>query len=89
MICCDEHTLKNIHNHVDGVPNVRKVKFNYLTLCVTCLKANLTKYSAGHHSLYDSLMTPYQGLYIDFGFPDCTYKDKEANIIEPSCVDIE
>ena len=34
-------------------------------------------------------MTPYQGLYIDFGFTGRILKDKDGKIIESSCVDIE
>ena len=66
-----------------------KVKFNHLTQCANCLKANLTKSSDGHHSLHDSLTTPYQGLYVDLGFLGCISKDKEGNIIESSHVHIE
>ena len=77
MIPCGEHTLEDIQKHVGEVPNLSKVKFSNLIHCATCLKANLTKSPAGYHSLSDSLTTPYQGLYIDFGFPDCISKDKD------------
>ena len=77
LIHCGEHTMKNLHKHVDGFPNLSKTKFNNLTKCTTCLKANLTKASPGHKSLQESLSVPYQGLYIDFGFPGCITKDKD------------
>lgn len=31
----------------------------------------------------------YQGLYVDFVYPGCIFKDKDGNIIESSWVDIE
>ena len=36
-----------------------------------------------------SLSRPYQGLYIDFGFPGCITKDKDGKMKESSHVDIE
>ena len=89
MIHCGEDTLKDIYKHVDGVPNLSKVKFNDLTHCKTCRKANLTKSPTCHHSLHDSLTTLYHNLYVEFGLPGCIYKDREGKIIEFSHVDIE
>ena len=51
LIHCGEHTLMYIHNHVDGVSNLSKLKFNDLTHCETCLQATLINSPAGHHSL--------------------------------------
>ena len=84
-----EHTIRDIHKHVDGVINLSRVKFNDLTHCANCLKDNLTKSPAGHHSLRDLFTTPYQGLYVDFGFPGRFSKDMDRKIIECSHVDIE
>ena len=78
-----------IHKYVDDVPNLSKKEFNHLTNCDTCLKANLTKSSAGHKSLCDSITTPYQGLYIDFGFPGQICKEKDGNIIKSTHQNIE
>ena len=76
LIHCGEHTLRYIHNHVDGLSNLRKFKFDDLTHCATCLKATLTNSPAGHHSLRDLLATLYQGLYVVFGFPGRILKEK-------------
>ena len=48
LIYCGEHTLKDIHEHVDGIPNLNKIKFNDLINDATCLKANIAKSPAGH-----------------------------------------
>ena len=68
LIHCGEHTLKEAHKHIEGVPNMSKFSFHDLTRCATCIKSKLTKNSLGSESLCDSLLRPYQGLYIDFGF---------------------
>ena len=70
LIHCGEHTLKEAHKHIEGVPNMSKFSFNDLTRCATCIKSKLTKNSPGYQSLQDSLTRPYQGLYINFGFAD-------------------
>jgi hypothetical protein len=59
LIHCGHHSLKDIHNHVDGVPNLSSFKFDDLLKCPTCLKTNLTKSSAGHKSLRDTVTHPY------------------------------
>ena len=69
LIHVGQNSMKDIHLHVDGVTNLSNAKFDDLTKCAMCLKANLTKSPAGHKSLRDSLTRAYQGLYIDFGFP--------------------
>ena len=89
LIHCGQHTLKDLHCHVNGIPDLLKTKFNDLTHCATCMKANLTKSAAGHSSLQDSLTHPYQGLYIDFGFSGRISKDADGNVKESSRVDIE
>merc|ERR1711884_797937 len=89
LIHCRQHTLKDLHRHVNGIPNLSKTKFNDLTHCATCLKANLTKASSGHKSLRESLSVPYQGLYIDFGFAGRVSKDADGKVKESSRVDIE
>lgn len=88
-IHCGQHTLKDMHKYMDGIPNLSNTKFNDLTKCVTCLKASLTKASAGHSSLFESLSCPYQGLYVDFGFPGHICEDKDGKAKKFSCVDIE
>ena len=50
-----QHSMKNICLHVDGVPTLFNAKFNDITTCATCLKANLIKSLAGHTSLCESL----------------------------------
>jgi hypothetical protein len=47
LIHCGPHSLKDIHNHVDGVPNLSSFKFDDLLKCPTCLKTNLTKSASG------------------------------------------
>ena len=81
--------MKNIHLHVDGVPNLSNTKFYYLQKCAICLTENLAKSPAGHISLQELLTWAYQGLYIDFRFSGCISKDKYGNIIESSQTDIE
>ena len=68
MIHCGEHTLKEAHKYIEGVPNMSMFSFNDLIRCATCIKSKLTKNSPGSKSLQDSLSRAYQGLYIDFGF---------------------
>ena len=53
LIHYGEHTLKDIQNHVDGIPNLKKIKFNDITHCATSLKTNITKSPVGHHSLHE------------------------------------
>ena len=55
LIHIGQHSMKNIHLHVDGFLNLLNAKFDYITKCVTCSKANLTKLPAGHTSLRESL----------------------------------
>ena len=38
--------MKDLHRHVEGIPVLSKTKFNDLTHCATCMKANLTKAAA-------------------------------------------
>lgn len=81
FIYCGENTVKDIHKHVNAIPNLSKIKLNYLTHYATCCKDILTKSPACHHSLCYSLTTTYQGLYVDFDFPSHISKDKYGNII--------
>jgi hypothetical protein len=37
LIHCGPHSLKGIHNHVDGVTNLSSFKFDDLLKCPTCL----------------------------------------------------
>lgn len=89
LIHCEEHSFRDIHKHVDGAPNLNKIKFNDRTICATCLKTNITKSPVGHKSFYDSLTTPHQGLYVDLGFPGRITEDKYGNIIKSTHKDIE
>jgi hypothetical protein len=66
LIHCGPNSLKDLHNHVDGVLNLLSFNFDDLLKCPTCLKTNLTKSAAGKKSLRDTVTCPYQGLYIDF-----------------------
>jgi hypothetical protein len=81
--------LKEIHNHVDGVPNLSSFKFDDLLKNPTCLKTNLTKSIAGKKSLCDTVTRPYQGLYNDFAFSGKISRDKNGKIIKSSRVDVE
>ena len=74
--------MKNIHLHVDGVPNLSNAKFDDLTKCAIFFKANLAKNPAVHTSLRETLTQAYQGLYINFRFSGCISKDKDRNFIE-------
>jgi hypothetical protein len=81
--------LKDIHNHVDGVPNLSSYKFDDLLKCPTCLKTNLTKPAAGKKSLRNTVTRPYQDLYIDFAISGKISRDKNGKIIASSRVDVE
>ena len=89
LIHCGEHSMKDAHKHIEGVPNMSKFSFNDLTRCATCIKSKLTKNSPGHRSLRDSLSRAYQGLYVDFGFAERRSRDEHGNIKESSRTDIE
>jgi hypothetical protein len=62
LIHCGPNPLKDLHNHVDDVPNLSSFKVDVLLKCPTCLKTNLTKSAAGKKSLCDTVTRPYQGL---------------------------
>lgn len=51
LIHCGQHIFNDLHQKVDGIPNLSNTKFYDLTKYVTCLKANLTKAAAGHSTL--------------------------------------
>ena len=69
---------------MDDISNLSTAKFNNLTRCATCIKANLTKAASEHSSLHDSLRHPYQGLYIDFCFSGRISKDANGKVKESS-----
>ena len=50
-----QHSMKTIHLHVAGIPNLSNTSFDALTQCPFGLKGNLTKSPDGHTSLQDSL----------------------------------
>lgn len=37
LIHCGAATLKDLHKHVDGIPNLNNLKFNDIDKCATCL----------------------------------------------------
>jgi len=89
LIHCGAHSMKDIHNHVDGVPNLSSFKLDDLSKCPTCIKTNLTKLAAGKKSLRATVTQPYQGLFIDFAFSGKISRDKNGKVIESSRVDVE
>jgi hypothetical protein len=89
LIHCGPHSLKDLHNYVDGVSNLSSFKFDDLLKCPTCIKTNLIKPAAGKKSLRDTVTCPYQGLYIDFAFSGKISRDKNGKIIESDQVDVE
>ena len=44
--------------------------------CSTCIKANIKKNSASTKDLMESMIHPYQGLFIDLGFSGQIFYDK-------------
>ena len=62
------HTIQESYKHIDGFPNLSKFKFNNLSKCYTCIKANMTNNLPRKRSLTKSVRCPYQDLFIDFGF---------------------
>ena len=90
LLHCGTHTFKKLHEQVDGVPNLSKMEpFDDVNKCTTCMKAKLTKVPADHISLRATLNTPYQGLYIDFGFAGKVLKDKDDKVLEEARTDVE
>ena len=89
LIHLSPQTLRDVHKHIDGVPNLSKFSFDDIDQCPTCIQANLRKRSAGKKSLSDSVSVPYQGLFIDFSFSGALARDKEGKIIESSREDCE
>ena len=60
------HAIRDAHKFVDGIPDLSKFSFDDLHNCPTCIKANLSKNSAGKRSLMESVTVPYQVLFVDF-----------------------
>ena len=89
LVHCGPHSMKRIHDQVDGVPDLSKFEFDAILKCPTCLKTNLTKSSAGFHSLRDTVERPYQGLFCDMAFSGQIRKDKDGKVIESSREDVE
>lgn len=89
LMHCGQHSMKNIHLYVNGVPNLSRTKFDDITKCAICFKVNPTKSPAGHSSLCEFLTRAYQGLYVDFVFLGHISKDKDGNVIESSRTTIE
>jgi len=84
LIHLSPQSIQQAHQFVDGVPNLSKFKFDDIDGCSTCIKANLRKRSAGKRSLSESVSSPYQGLFIDFGFSGRLSYDKEGKVIPSS-----
>ena len=80
---------KDLHTHVDGIPNLSRFKFNDYLNCPTCLRANLGKNPSSHESLRSRLKLPYQGMYIDFGFSGKVQTDKNGKVIESTRAEVE
>jgi hypothetical protein len=78
LIHMSPQLIQQAHQYVDIVPNLSKFKFDDIDGCSTCIKANLRKKSAGKRSLSESVSSPYQGLFIDFGFSGRLSYDKEG-----------
>ena len=83
------HTYKNLHKHVDGIPDISGFAFDDLNKCPTCLKVNLSKQPPGDKSLRSRITRPYQGLYVDFAFAGKLAKDKDGKVIEEVRKDVE
>ena len=81
LIHLSPQSIQNVHNFVDGIPNLSKFKFSDVDQCTTCIEANLCKKSAGKRSLSESVSCPYQGLFIDYGFPGKVSRDKDGKVI--------
>ena len=82
-------TIQNAHKFVDGVPNLSKFFFDNIDQFPTCIDTNLCKNAPGKRSLSESVLCPYQGLFIDVAYPDQVSYDKEGKVIKSICGDIE
>ena len=69
-------TLKDANKHIIGVPDLSKFEFNDIDNCSVCSRAKLTKVSPGYQSLTERVTNPFQGLFIDYGFPGRVSCDK-------------
>ena len=89
LIHCGDFNFKDLHKHIDGIPDLSSFKLDDVTQCATCLKSKLTKVSPGARSLREMATRPYQLLYLDYGFSGRISRDKDGNVIESSQKDIE
>ena len=86
---CGSDTLKDLHHHVDGIPDMSKFSFDDVNKCATCLQAKNHKHGPGHGSLRDTATIPYQGLYIDFAHAGQVKYDEDGVVDESSRSEIE
>lgn len=77
-----DHNHDSLYKHIDGIPNFSNLKFDDMNKWSTCLRVKLTKNTAGHQSLRNHLTSPYQGLYVDFGFSGKVHCDDDGELIE-------
>ena len=68
LIHCGNFNFKDLHKHIDGIPDLSSFKLDDVTRCATCLKSKLTKTSPGARNLREMATRPYQLLNLDFGF---------------------
>lgn len=47
LIHCGDFNFKNLHEKVDGIPDLSKFKMDEVSKCSTCMQTKLTKSSAG------------------------------------------
>ena len=81
--------LQNAYKYVEGIPNLSNFSFNDVKNCPTCIKTNIQKNSASKRSLSETVLHPYQGLFVDFGFSGRLSFDKEGKVKPGSREDIE
>ena len=66
-----------------------KFSFDNIDQCPTWIDANLCKNAPGNLSLSESVLCPYQGLFINMVYPGRVSYDKEDKIIKSSREDTE
>ena len=81
--------MKSAYKYCDGIPNLSNFDFDDIKNCPTCIQANMRKNTASKRSLMESVIHPYQGLFIDFGFSGKVSYDKEEKVIPSSRVHVE
>ena len=73
-------TFKSAYKYCDGIPNLSNFDFDDIKNCPICIKASMRKNTASKQSLTESVVHPYQGVFIDLVFSDVFLMIKMAKL---------